>query len=325
QVAPGLVEGACKLACFERRCGNLEAASAAYRSLLPPPLGPLPAGGAGASKGRGVVSSSSYWEETTETTRPYLYMQLARFQHRVVGDPGSARATFRAAVGDIPGSRELWLAFLEFEAAQPQALHSGRVEGAFRMAVEESTGDEENFHDDDDDDDARRLTVEDRADLWEWFEEFVEDLSMDIAKIMSVRADHKAWVRDHGMRAHEAAAAAASAAAAAASETVNGGGDPPQDSKLSDRTKRSNSHGNNAGDGPTTATVNRTVVPQVHPRQGLSTATVTAAGGDGNTGNVCFAGGGSGAGGPTFGAAPDQHRREAWSAYYQQQQHHRHH
>lgn len=52
--------------------------------------------------------------------RPYLYMQLARFQHRVAGDPGSARTTFRAAVADIPGSRELWLAFLEFEAVQPQ-------------------------------------------------------------------------------------------------------------------------------------------------------------------------------------------------------------
>lgn len=52
--------------------------------------------------------------------RPYLYMQLARFQHRVAGDPASARTTFRAAVADIPGSRELWLAFLEFEASQPQ-------------------------------------------------------------------------------------------------------------------------------------------------------------------------------------------------------------
>lgn len=30
---------------------------------------------------------------------------------------------------------------------------------------------------------ARRLTVEDRADLWEWFEEFVEDLSMDVSKV----------------------------------------------------------------------------------------------------------------------------------------------
>lgn len=47
-------------------------------------------------------------------------MQLARFQHRVTGDPASARTTFRAAVADIPGSRELWLAFLEFEAGQPQ-------------------------------------------------------------------------------------------------------------------------------------------------------------------------------------------------------------
>lgn len=33
---------------------------------------------------------------------------------------------------------------------------------------------------------ARRLTVEDRADLWEWFEEFVEDLSMDVAKVSVV-------------------------------------------------------------------------------------------------------------------------------------------
>lgn len=34
----------------------------------------------------------------------------------------------------------------------------------------------------DKDENARRMTVEDRADLWEWFEEFVEDLSMDVAK-----------------------------------------------------------------------------------------------------------------------------------------------
>lgn len=37
--------------------------------------------------------------------------------------------------------------------------------------------------DEPDSEDARRLTVEDRADLWEWFEEFMEDLSMDIAKV----------------------------------------------------------------------------------------------------------------------------------------------
>lgn len=60
-------------------------------------------------------------------SRPYLYMQLARFQHRVVGDPGSARATFRAAVSDIPGNRELWLAFLEFEAAQPQVQTANEI------------------------------------------------------------------------------------------------------------------------------------------------------------------------------------------------------
>lgn len=37
-----------------------------------------------------------------------------------------------------------------------------------------------------DSEDARRLTVEDRADLWEWFEEFVEDSSMDIGKVRTV-------------------------------------------------------------------------------------------------------------------------------------------
>lgn len=57
-------------------------------------------------------------------------MQLARFQHRIAGEPAAARTTFRAAVADIPGSRELWLAFLEFEAAQPQArgcIYSSRM------------------------------------------------------------------------------------------------------------------------------------------------------------------------------------------------------
>lgn len=63
---------------------------------------------------------------TAHPRRPYLYMQLARFQHRVEGDPGGARTTFRAAVADIPGSRELWLAFLEFEAGQPQVSPPAR-------------------------------------------------------------------------------------------------------------------------------------------------------------------------------------------------------
>lgn len=65
-----------------------------------------------------------------------------------------------------------------------QALHAGRVEAAFRMAVE-GEGDEVGRvgGGGGGEDDARRLTVEDRADLWEWFEEFVEDLSMDIAKV----------------------------------------------------------------------------------------------------------------------------------------------
>lgn len=55
QVAPGLVEGACKLACFERRCGDKDAAVAAYCSLLPPPLGGF--------------DGTDGWQETTETTR----------------------------------------------------------------------------------------------------------------------------------------------------------------------------------------------------------------------------------------------------------------
>ena len=60
-----------------------------------------------------------------------------------------------------------------------QALHAGRVEAAFRMAVE---GEGEDVGVGDTSEDARHLTVEDRADLWEWFEEFVEDMTMDIAK-----------------------------------------------------------------------------------------------------------------------------------------------
>lgn len=47
--------------------------------------------------------------------------------------------------------------------------------------------------------DARHLTVEDRADLWEWFEEFVEDLSMDIAKAswLNEARVHAELVRKH--------------------------------------------------------------------------------------------------------------------------------
>ncbi|CBN75000.1 conserved unknown protein [Ectocarpus siliculosus] len=313
EVAPGLVEGACKLACFERRCGNREAASAAYRSLLPPPLG-LPAGGGGGGEKGG---KSSHWEETTETTRPYLYMQLARFQQRVLGNPGSARATFRAAVGDIPGSRELWLAFLEFEAAQPQALHAGRVEAAFRMAIGDggggtgaggakNTSGEEN-----DDGDARRLTVEDRADLWEWFEEFVEDLCMDVAKVMSVRAEHRAWTRAHGTGAHEAAAATAAAGqeASAASGSAVG---PPQASRSSDR-GNANDNGNGST-GPATCTG---AAPANPHRPGNATAGGGTRGYAGNPGVSLDA---ASAGGAMIGVTGDQQRRNEWSAYYQQQQ-----
>lgn len=63
------------------------------------------------------------WVYISLVCRPYLYMQLARFQHRILGDASAARTTFRAAVADVPSSRELWLAFLEFEAAQPQVYH----------------------------------------------------------------------------------------------------------------------------------------------------------------------------------------------------------
>ncbi|CAN0151198.1 unnamed protein product [Ectocarpus fasciculatus] len=316
EVAPGLVEGACKLACFERRCGNREAAGAAYRSLLPPPLG-LPAGEGGGEEG---AKSTSSWEETTETTRPYLYMQLARFQQRILGNPSSARATFRAAVGDIPGSRELWLAFLEFEAAQPQALHAGRVEAAFRMAIGEggsgtgagganNTGGEKN---DDDDDDARRLTVEDRADLWEWFEEFVEDLCMDVAKVMSVRAEHRAWTRAHGTGAHEAAAATA-AAGQAASASCGSAADPPQASRSSDR-GNTDSNGNGST-GPTT----RTVAAPANRHRPLDAA--AAGGGTGGyAGNPGVSLGPASAGRAMVGVTGDQQRRNEWSAYYQQQQ-----
>lgn len=64
-----------------------------------------------------------------------------------------------------------------------QALHAGRVEAAFRMAIEEEGGSGGGDGGDGDNEEARRLTVEDKADLWEWFEEWVEDMSMDVAKV----------------------------------------------------------------------------------------------------------------------------------------------
>ncbi|CAN0313914.1 unnamed protein product [Pylaiella littoralis] len=355
EVAPGLVEGACKLACFERRCGNREAAAAAYRSLLPPPLGL--SGGRGEGGTGNDAGSWSHWEETTETTRPYLYMQLARFQHRVAGDPGSARTTFRAAVADIPGSRELWLAFLEFEAVQPQALHAGRVEAAFRMAVEEpGYGDggragagnaafkaNVNKNSCDDDDDARRLTVEDRADLWEWFEEFVEDLSMDVAKVMSVRAEHKAWTRAHGTGAHEAAAATAAAAAAAASAAAAFGDSLIQASQTTNDRSGSNNITNDGSrnkESLTIAVASRTVAPPANPHLGQplpsgaaveivgaasTAAAAAAAAAAGARGRLGWAGGVAavgegGATGISFAPPADQQRREMWQTYQHQHQ-----
>ncbi|CAN0228150.1 unnamed protein product [Discosporangium mesarthrocarpum] len=47
-------------------------------------------------------------------------MQLARLHSFVVGgEPAAAREVFEAGVKDIPSSREIWLAFLEFEASLP--------------------------------------------------------------------------------------------------------------------------------------------------------------------------------------------------------------
>lgn len=51
------------------------------------------------------------------------------------------------------------------------------------MAIEEEGGSGGGDGGGGDNEEARRLTVEDKADLWEWFEEWVEDLSMDVAKV----------------------------------------------------------------------------------------------------------------------------------------------
>lgn len=171
-----------------------------------------------------------------------------------------------------------------------------------------NTGGEEN----DDDDDAQRLTVEDRADLWEWFEEFVEDLCMDVAKVMSVRAEHRAWTRAHGTMAHEAAAATA-AGGQAASAACGSAADPPQ-------APRSNDRGNadkngNGSTGPATRTV---AAPANHHRP--HNASAAGGGTGGYTGNPGVSLDPASAGGAVFGVRGDQQRRNEWSAYYQQQQ-----
>ncbi|CAN0375435.1 unnamed protein product, partial [Laminaria digitata] len=258
-------------------------------------------------------------------------MQLARFQQRVLGDPTASRRTFRAAVADIPGSRELWLAFLEFEAAQPQALHAGRVEAAFRMAVE---GEGEDVGVGDNSEDARHLTVEDRADLWEWFEEFVEDLSMDIAKAseeliallaLLLEPEHRAWTQAHGTGAHEAAAATAAAASPShptdGNYTGNGNGNGNSNSNsnwsMEDRKSASTPP-------PLTTTTTTTTVGAIVPTPGGwgNSGSGGGSGGGSTRGHPGLHGGGNAGGAPSGGgsfAVAEQQTMDQWSAYFQQQ------
>ncbi len=203
-------------------------------------------------------------------------------------------------------------------------------------------------------DDARRLTVEDRADLWEWFEEFIEDLCMDVAKVMSVRAEHRGWTRAHGMGEHEAAASTATAAAAAAAAAASsapgpGGGDPLQapNAPESRSDNKNGSHGRKShGKAHAGAGASRTVAPPANPQQRLNAGAGGGAPDVGNSGGALFTGGagaavGSGAGvagvhslaaagaagmvgmwagGGLMALPGDQQRRDQWSPYYQQQQ-----
>jgi pre-mRNA-processing factor 39 len=214
-LSPGLLEAAVRLASFERRQGSVAAALAAYRQALSP----------------AQQQSAQQQQQPPEATRAHIYMQMAQCVWRSSSDAAATRAVYAEATAAAPGSCALWLAYLEFEASHAQAAslqqrvttvqavfeaaQSVRVTASGAAAVapnghQQSAAaalEEGEVHKSSSSSSGSSsssssavaakplaLTVAARADLWEWYEEFLEDCSKDVRRLLVVRAARRRWL-----------------------------------------------------------------------------------------------------------------------------------
>jgi pre-mRNA-processing factor 39 len=235
-LSPGLLEAAVRLASFERRQGSIAAALSAYRQALSPAQ---------------QQQQQQQQQQPSEATRAHIYMQMAQCVWRSSSDAAAARAVYAEATAAAPGSCALWLAYLEFEASHAQAASLQQrvttVQAVFEAAqsvrvtasgtaaaaanghqrsaaasLEEGevhkTGSSSGSSSSAVAAEPLALTVAARADLWDWYEEFLEDCSSDVRRLLVVRAARRwlaaATAAGEGNSVEAALAAAVAAAGA---------------------------------------------------------------------------------------------------------------
>jgi pre-mRNA-processing factor 39 len=149
-IAPGHLESMIKVANFERRQGNFPAVVKAYEDAIS-------CGG--------------------DSTRPFLSMQLARFQEKNMQDVDSARATYKAAVGTVRSNKNLWLGYIQFEFGHTQTDFFERVLSIFNDALGQPGG----------------MSEEDQQDLWLRKLDLVEDYSPDVRDLGKAKLEFTEW------------------------------------------------------------------------------------------------------------------------------------
>ncbi|CAM9239530.1 unnamed protein product [Phaeothamnion confervicola] len=131
-LAPGLLEAAIRLSSFERRQGEHDAAMSAYEAALAAPSAAGTAATGTAAAGAASAGAGATGTALTDTTAPFLFMHMARYQERVMHDPQGAQRTLSRALAAVPADRGLWMAALELEARCGQ---EGSVKALFQVAV----------------------------------------------------------------------------------------------------------------------------------------------------------------------------------------------
>jgi pre-mRNA-processing factor 39 len=149
-IAPGHLETMIKIANFERRQGNNATVVKAYEDAIS-------CGG--------------------DSTRPFLSMQLARFQEKSMQDLEAARSTYAAAVGAVRSNRSLWLGYIQFEFSQPQKDFYERVLAIFDDALNNPGA----------------MSEEDQKDLWTRKLDLIEDYAPNVSNLLKAERAFEEW------------------------------------------------------------------------------------------------------------------------------------
>jgi pre-mRNA-processing factor 39 len=144
-VAPNLVEAQLKFSNFERRQQNMEAAV-------------------------GVLEAAT--SSAPESTRPFLYMQLARLHQLIKSDTGAVRSVFEEGLKVLPSSLELWLALINFEGTVGAR---DKVVAAYESAI------------------VGTLSFQDKECIWTHYLEHTEDHAPTIRELLDLTARHNSW------------------------------------------------------------------------------------------------------------------------------------